>query len=59
MLSEASLCLQAVTVHTEPDQETGSVQGPEALKEILQLSAYLWGYRVQVYSWCTAPNFLT
>ena len=37
MLSEASLCQQAVTVHTEPDQETGSVQGPEALKEILQL----------------------
>lgn len=46
-------------VHTELDQETGSVQGPEALKEILQLSAYLQGYHVQVYSWCTAPNVLT
>lgn len=49
---------QEVTVHTELDQETGSVQGPEALKEILQLSVYLQGYCVQMYSWCTAPNFL-
>lgn len=58
MLSEASLYQQEVTVHTELDQETGSVQGPEALKEILQLSVYLQGYCVQMYSWCTVPNFL-